>query len=46
MFTSIFMIIQKQTIPGEEEPEEENYVDRVAKHRERINNAVRKMRGD
>lgn len=46
IFTSIFMIIQKQTLAGEiEEPKEEDYVTRVAKHRERINEAVRKRRG-
>ena len=49
IFTSIFMIIQKQTIPGEEEEQEESaedYVDSVEAHKTRINDAVRKRRGE
>jgi len=48
IFTSIFMIIQKQTIPGEEEEQEESaedYVARIDEHWNQLNESVRKRRG-
>jgi len=46
MFTSIYMIIQKQNIPGEEEPEKESSIDRYIRKRDKIRDATRKIRGD
>lgn len=46
MFTSIYMIIQKQNIPGEDELPKETNVDRFIRKRDKIRDATRKIRGD
>ncbi len=46
IITSLYSILKRPEIPGEEEPQEEDYVTRVAEHRKRIAEAVRKRRGE
>ena len=46
IFTSIYMIIDKGRIPGEEEPEKESSLDRYNKKLKKLRDATRKSRGD
>jgi hypothetical protein len=47
IITSLYNIIKgRASLPGEEEPEEVDYVTRISEHRKRIAEAVRKRRGE
>jgi hypothetical protein len=47
IFTSIYMIIDKGRIPGEEEEKpEEDYVTRVNERRKKLSEAIRRRRGE
>jgi len=46
MLTSLYMIINRPKIPGEEEPEKESSIDRYIRKRDKIRDATRKIRGD
>lgn len=46
IITSLYMIIDKTRIPGEEESPKETNVDRFIRKRDKIRDATRKIRGD